>query len=54
MPAPLRGAHAVDAAALAPIVAAAIAGGDAILVKGSLGSRMKTVVEAIDAAARTA
>ncbi len=31
-----------NAAALAPVVAAAIARGDAILVKGSLGSGMKT------------
>ncbi|MBS0641097.1 MAG: UDP-N-acetylmuramoyl-tripeptide--D-alanyl-D-alanine ligase [Acetobacteraceae bacterium] len=50
VPARLRGAHAADSAALAPVVAAAITGGDAVLVKGSLGSRMKKVVEAIDAA----
>ena len=49
VPAALRGAHAEDSAALAPIVASAIAAGDAILVKGSLGSRMKRVVEALDA-----
>ena len=48
VPAALRGAHAEDSAALAPIVASAIAAGDAILVKGSLGSRMKRVVEALD------
>ena len=34
-----------------PDIEAAIAEGDAILVKGSLGSRMKYVVEAIEAAA---
>ncbi|HEX2939718.1 MAG TPA: UDP-N-acetylmuramoyl-tripeptide--D-alanyl-D-alanine ligase [Rhodopila sp.] len=46
----LRGAHAADAAALAPIVAGAIGCDDAILVKGSLGSGMKRVIEAIEAA----
>jgi UDP-N-acetylmuramoyl-tripeptide--D-alanyl-D-alanine ligase len=51
VPEPLRGAHAPDAAALAPIVAAAIARGDAILVKGSLGSGMKRVIKAIESAA---
>jgi len=51
VPLRLRGAHAADADALAPVVAAGIADGDAILVKGSLGSRMKVVVRAIEAAA---
>lgn len=51
MPAAKRGAHAADSAALAPIVAAAVAPGDAILVKGSLGSRMKSVVQALEASA---
>ena len=46
-----RGAHAADSAALAPIVAAALRPGDAILVKGSLGSKMKTIVDAITARA---
>jgi UDP-N-acetylmuramoyl-tripeptide--D-alanyl-D-alanine ligase len=45
-----RGVYAEDSAALAPIVAAAIARGDAVLVKGSLGSGMKRVVEAIESA----
>lgn len=53
IPAPIRGHHAVDAAALAPIVVAQIRAGDAILVKGSLGSRMKTIVAAFDALARS-
>jgi UDP-N-acetylmuramoyl-tripeptide--D-alanyl-D-alanine ligase len=43
-----RGAHAEDSAALAAVVAARVAPGDAILVKGSLGSRMKAIVAALD------
>jgi UDP-N-acetylmuramoyl-tripeptide--D-alanyl-D-alanine ligase len=43
-----RGAHAPDSAALAPIVARALRPGDAVLVKGSLGSRMKIVVSALE------
>ncbi|HEX3350213.1 MAG TPA: UDP-N-acetylmuramoyl-tripeptide--D-alanyl-D-alanine ligase [Acetobacteraceae bacterium] len=43
-----RGAHAADSAALAPIVAEAVRPGDAVLVKGSLGSRMKLVVDALE------
>ncbi len=49
IPAAVRAAHAPDAATLAPIVAAAAGPGDAILVKGSLGSRMRLVVAALDA-----
>lgn len=47
VPAALRGAHATDSAALAPLVAAAVRPGDAVLVKGSLGSRMRVVVDAL-------
>ncbi len=54
VPGHLRGAHAANAAALAPIVAGAIGRDDAILVKGSLGSGMKRVIEAIEAATVTA
>jgi UDP-N-acetylmuramoyl-tripeptide--D-alanyl-D-alanine ligase len=54
MPAKLRAAHAPDAATLSEIVARAVAPGDAILVKGSLGSRMKQVVTALDALAEAA
>jgi UDP-N-acetylmuramoyl-tripeptide--D-alanyl-D-alanine ligase len=49
LPAARRGAHAADSAALAPIVADALQAGDAVLVKGSLGSRMAVVVRAIKA-----
>jgi UDP-N-acetylmuramoyl-tripeptide--D-alanyl-D-alanine ligase len=45
-----RGAHRADSAALAPVVAAALRPGDAVLVKGSLGSRMRVVVDALEAA----
>jgi UDP-N-acetylmuramoyl-tripeptide--D-alanyl-D-alanine ligase len=45
----IRGAHAETSAALAPMVAAALRPGDAVLVKGSLGSRMKLIVQALDA-----
>jgi UDP-N-acetylmuramoyl-tripeptide--D-alanyl-D-alanine ligase len=48
LPEARRGAHAADSAALAPIVAAALRPGDAVLVKGSLGSKMKAIVDAID------
>ena len=48
VPATLRAAHAHDAAALAPLVAGALAPGDAVLVKGSLGSRMRLVVQALE------
>jgi UDP-N-acetylmuramoyl-tripeptide--D-alanyl-D-alanine ligase len=42
-----HGAYASDSATLAPLVAGAIRAGDAVLVKGSLGSRMRVVVSAI-------
>jgi UDP-N-acetylmuramoyl-tripeptide--D-alanyl-D-alanine ligase len=46
-----QGAHMQDAAALAPIVKAALRGGDAVLVKGSYGSRMRDVVSILDSSA---
>ncbi len=54
VPAPMRAAHVADSVALAPILARSIEPGDAILIKGSLGSRMKLVVNALDARAEAA
>lgn len=45
-----RGAHAADSAELAAILRDALRPGDAVLVKGSLGSRMKRIVDQIDQA----
>jgi UDP-N-acetylmuramoyl-tripeptide--D-alanyl-D-alanine ligase len=45
-----RGVHRPDSASLAGDVAAALRAGDVIAVKGSLGSKMKNVVDAIVAA----
>jgi len=53
-PASLRAVHAADAASLAAIVARAVEPGDAILIKGSLGSRMKLVVNALEQRAEAA
>ena len=47
LPVGLRGHWAADAAALAPLVAADLQPGDAVLVKGSYGSKMRLVVAAI-------
>jgi UDP-N-acetylmuramoyl-tripeptide--D-alanyl-D-alanine ligase len=43
-----RGGYAENAAALESQVAAAIRTGDTIMVKGSLGSKMKTIVSALE------
>ncbi len=48
LPVGKRGGHAVDSKALAPIVADALRPGDAVLVKGSLGSQMQFIIQAID------
>jgi UDP-N-acetylmuramoyl-tripeptide--D-alanyl-D-alanine ligase len=47
LPPALRGGHAADSQALAPEVVDALGPGDVVLVKGSLGSRMAVVVEAL-------
>jgi UDP-N-acetylmuramoyl-tripeptide--D-alanyl-D-alanine ligase len=47
LPHRIRGGHADDSAALAPIVAAALRPGDVVLVKGSLGSRMNRIVQVL-------
>ena len=47
LPEARRGAHADDSQALAALVAAAVRPGDSLLVKGSLGSRMAVVVDAL-------
>lgn len=49
LPAARRGAHAPDSGALAAIVADALQPGDVVMVKGSLGSRMAKVIDAIKA-----
>ena len=51
LPAARRGAHAADSAALLPLVMRAVAPGDVVLVKGSLGSRMAPIVEALQSLA---
>jgi UDP-N-acetylmuramoyl-tripeptide--D-alanyl-D-alanine ligase len=45
-----KGAHEPDSATLAGEVVAALRAGDVVAVKGSLGSKMKTIVDAIVAA----
>lgn len=47
LPKTLRGAHAEDSKALAGAVVQAVKPGDSVLVKGSLGSRMALVIDAL-------
>jgi UDP-N-acetylmuramoyl-tripeptide--D-alanyl-D-alanine ligase len=47
LPASMRGGHADDSAALAPLAAAAVRPGDVIVVKGSAGSRMRRIVDSL-------
>jgi UDP-N-acetylmuramoyl-tripeptide--D-alanyl-D-alanine ligase len=47
LPASRRGAYASTSAELAPKVLAALKPGDVVLIKGSLGSRMSVIVDAL-------
>jgi len=47
LPSEKRGAHVNDSTTLAPLVAAAVAPGDVVMIKGSAGSRMAVVVDAL-------
>ena len=49
LPAERRGAYAEDADTLAPLVAAAVAPGDVVVIKGSNGSRTGRIVSALKA-----
>ena len=49
LPASRRTAYAPNSKELAPIVAAALAPGDTVLVKGSNGSRMSLIIDAVKA-----
>jgi UDP-N-acetylmuramoyl-tripeptide--D-alanyl-D-alanine ligase len=48
LPSNRRGGYAETAAALEPSVLAAIRGGDAMMIKGSLGSKMGPIVKALE------
>jgi UDP-N-acetylmuramoyl-tripeptide--D-alanyl-D-alanine ligase len=50
LPSERRGGYAESSAALEPQVLAAIRAGDAVMVKGSLGSRMRPIVTALERA----
>jgi UDP-N-acetylmuramoyl-tripeptide--D-alanyl-D-alanine ligase len=47
LPSERRGGYAKDASALEPDVLAAVRGGDAMMIKGSFGSRMGPIVRAL-------
>jgi UDP-N-acetylmuramoyl-tripeptide--D-alanyl-D-alanine ligase len=53
LPPERQGAHAGNAKELAPILTAALKSGDVVLVKGSAGSRMGVIVEALKSMAGT-
>ncbi|WP_046901374.1 UDP-N-acetylmuramoyl-tripeptide--D-alanyl-D-alanine ligase [Gluconobacter oxydans] len=48
LPETVRGGYAPDASSLAPFLCDALRPGDLLLVKGSLGSRMRDVIAALD------
>lgn len=48
LPSERRGRYAETSAALEPLVLAAVRSGDAIMIKGSLGSRMGPIVKALE------
>jgi UDP-N-acetylmuramoyl-tripeptide--D-alanyl-D-alanine ligase len=52
LPQAIRGAHAPDSAALQPLVVKAVRAGDVVMVKGSLGSKMAPIVQALLALGR--
>ena len=52
LPKALRGAHAADSAVLLPAVTKAVRAGDVVMVKGSLGSKMAPIVQALLALGR--
>ena len=51
LPRSKQGAHAQDAASLAPLVKSALRAGDTLLVKGSYGSRMRDVISHLESPA---
>ncbi len=48
VPAPQRGGYAADSSLLVPLLTAGLRAGDAVLVKGSLGSRMRVIVTELE------
>ena len=52
LPASRRGAHSATSAELAPQLMAALREGDVVLVKGSLGSKMSVIIDALKARTR--
>ncbi len=48
LPSERRGGYAETSAGLEPLVLAAVGPGDAVMVKGSLGSRMGPIVKALE------
>jgi UDP-N-acetylmuramoyl-tripeptide--D-alanyl-D-alanine ligase len=54
LPRAKRGGHANDSQSLIPAVLATVQPGDVVLVKGSLGTRMAPIVEALIALERAA